>query len=434
MDEFFKWLSSNPIATTALIVAFGVLVTSVTLIYLVAFFQGREISFWPPKIGTRSTKSLSELEDTVGKIQHTGYQPATRKKETVTITPSLSQEIVQLPSKCKPVEVSSSVKLDLDSMSVLEVVSQTDHSIIEKCVIQGTPYILKRTDRSLCQEQALKDLVGHKISGSEGGASVVIATPIALWITDEHVWELYQYYNGLSLHKLIMCNKYEVQGDYLGIVYNSIFEAVNHLHKINILHRDINPTNFLMMESGDLVLLDSTFCCKRESAQIPVENKVYSPPEQALGQATIKSDWYSIAATIYFLANGEPPDQNDVESFTAGLAKINTGCYLSLTYGRAANLLEALLNKSVSKRPKNFYEATMTAGTHPVGFSNVLGILDLGQFGYLVTQHFDHRVLTPDEMNYFLREAAEHDAIENPELKKDVAAFSQGLTPWLVES
>jgi hypothetical protein len=53
MNEFFNWLSNNPVATLTLIVSFGTLVTSSILIFIVAFFQGREISFWPPKIGPK---------------------------------------------------------------------------------------------------------------------------------------------------------------------------------------------------------------------------------------------------------------------------------------------------------------------------------------------------------------------------------------------
>jgi len=53
VDAFFNWLSSNPAATTTLVVAFGLIVVAVVAIYLVAFFQGREISIWPPKIGAR---------------------------------------------------------------------------------------------------------------------------------------------------------------------------------------------------------------------------------------------------------------------------------------------------------------------------------------------------------------------------------------------
>ena len=46
MNELSKWLSGNPIAVTICIAA-----SSVILTYLIAFFQGREISLWPPRIG-----------------------------------------------------------------------------------------------------------------------------------------------------------------------------------------------------------------------------------------------------------------------------------------------------------------------------------------------------------------------------------------------
>ncbi|MDJ0616661.1 MAG: hypothetical protein QNJ63_07910 [Calothrix sp. MO_192.B10] len=54
MNDFFKWVSNNPIANTVLPIAFIIIVISITLIYIVAFFQGREIQFWPPHIGHRT--------------------------------------------------------------------------------------------------------------------------------------------------------------------------------------------------------------------------------------------------------------------------------------------------------------------------------------------------------------------------------------------
>ncbi len=53
MDTFFIWLSTNPTAT----VFVGVLVATLALLFLFAFFQGREIAFWPPKIGPRPLTS-----------------------------------------------------------------------------------------------------------------------------------------------------------------------------------------------------------------------------------------------------------------------------------------------------------------------------------------------------------------------------------------
>jgi hypothetical protein len=53
MNNFWQWLSSNPIAVDILIFLLIGLVVTVAVVYLIAFFQGREVSFWPPKIGEK---------------------------------------------------------------------------------------------------------------------------------------------------------------------------------------------------------------------------------------------------------------------------------------------------------------------------------------------------------------------------------------------
>lgn len=56
MHDFFSWLNSNMLATNFFIGLVGVVVLSVVLIYIIAFFQGREISLYPLKIGPRPVK------------------------------------------------------------------------------------------------------------------------------------------------------------------------------------------------------------------------------------------------------------------------------------------------------------------------------------------------------------------------------------------
>ena len=57
MADFFLWLSSNSIAATILVIAFGTLIIAVIVIFVVAFLQGREIAFWPPKVGMKAEES-----------------------------------------------------------------------------------------------------------------------------------------------------------------------------------------------------------------------------------------------------------------------------------------------------------------------------------------------------------------------------------------
>jgi hypothetical protein len=53
MRYFFEWLTINPIGATSIVIALSLLIVLVCLILLVAFRQGRSISFWPPKIGPK---------------------------------------------------------------------------------------------------------------------------------------------------------------------------------------------------------------------------------------------------------------------------------------------------------------------------------------------------------------------------------------------
>lgn len=51
--SFFDWLISGSLSAIIFIIAASLLVFSALLVYIVSFFQGREISFWPPKIGEK---------------------------------------------------------------------------------------------------------------------------------------------------------------------------------------------------------------------------------------------------------------------------------------------------------------------------------------------------------------------------------------------
>ena len=59
MEEFFQWLTTNSIASNALITILGLIILLIAMIYLIAFWQGREISFWPPKIGKNLNSKTS---------------------------------------------------------------------------------------------------------------------------------------------------------------------------------------------------------------------------------------------------------------------------------------------------------------------------------------------------------------------------------------
>lgn len=54
MNDFFTWLFSNSPISNGILILLGLCLIIIFSIYLVAFIQGREISFWPPKIGGKN--------------------------------------------------------------------------------------------------------------------------------------------------------------------------------------------------------------------------------------------------------------------------------------------------------------------------------------------------------------------------------------------
>lgn len=62
MLDFFKFLFSDPAIKLIIIVSFCIALTALILMYVVAFFQGREINLWPPRIGAKPENKSSKVE------------------------------------------------------------------------------------------------------------------------------------------------------------------------------------------------------------------------------------------------------------------------------------------------------------------------------------------------------------------------------------
>jgi nucleotide-binding universal stress UspA family protein len=91
--------------------------------------------------------------------------------------------------------------------------------------------------------------------------------------------------------------------------------ALQDLHRQDVVHLDLKPTNVLYRPSGEAVLIDFGLAhhshfpdLLAEELRFPVGNWVYMAPEQVLGvRCDPRSDIYALGGILYELATGRVP-------------------------------------------------------------------------------------------------------------------------------
>lgn len=91
-----------------------------------------------------------------------------------------------------------------------------------------------------------------------------------------------------------------------------VMETLEHMHRNNVIHRDISPDNIMVLKDGKLKLLDFGAAKQYEDSTLSrfVVKANYSPPEQmdTKGMFGSWSDVYSICAAMYFCITGRNPE------------------------------------------------------------------------------------------------------------------------------
>jgi serine/threonine protein kinase len=101
--------------------------------------------------------------------------------------------------------------------------------------------------------------------------------------------------------------------------------AIDHAHKVGVLHRDLRPGNMLVSHSGMLKVTDfgtSRFLEIAAHGTTVIGSPPYMAPEQFYGKAVFASDVYSIGVTMYQMLTGElpyaTPSPGDIQRLVRG--------------------------------------------------------------------------------------------------------------------
>ncbi len=143
---------------------------------------------------------------------------------------------------------------------------------------------------------------------------------------DGLVWFVMELAEGKTLHERIKRDGPLLPDAAIAITL-AIAEALCHAHEHGVVHRDIKPGNILLTLAGEPRLTDYGLA-KGESDDALTQldatlgTPQYISPEQARNprDADIRSDLYSLGATLYAMLAGRPPFQ--AESLAATLTKV----------------------------------------------------------------------------------------------------------------
>lgn len=224
-----------------------------------------------------------------------------------------------------------------------------------------------------------------------------------------------EYIEGVTLKDLILSRGLFTNDEILGVAIQ-ITSAISHAHEHGIVHRDVKPQNILVTMNGEVKVTDFGIATAinsqtEELSENTIGSVHYFSPEQARGASIDeKSDIYSIGITMFEMACGQPPFDDDTVVAIA-VKHINEPLPDIYDYNEEiSDTVVAIIKKATEKAKMNRFENAdlmnnelKRALTHETGevYSNVQ---DFSQTNTLHLSEADVKKIKEEAINAFYNE------------------------------
>ena len=132
---------------------------------------------------------------------------------------------------------------------------------------------------------------------------------VALTLAMEHVSGVDLRLFTTKLHKRPSAERYER----CRAIGRILCEALEHIHSIGLVHRDVKPSNVLISEDdrvvlGDFGVVKDPDALDKTAVGVVVGTLAYAAPEQIQGEAVdARTDLFGLGATLYFVLTQRRP-------------------------------------------------------------------------------------------------------------------------------
>jgi hypothetical protein len=126
-----------------------------------------------------------------------------------------------------------------------------------------------------------------------------------------------EYVEGLTLHD-VLAKRGQLPWEHVVGLGKQLCSALHHAHQQGIIHRDVKPSNLMVLRDGTLKLTDFGIAKDLDvtaltEANCTVGTASYMSPEQCKGERNLthRSDLYSLGIVLYELLTGKKPFEAD---------------------------------------------------------------------------------------------------------------------------